>query len=154
MHSAPTVSYPVGRSRLEGWVVVLTALGGLLVVLLWAFAANTAGWRQWLLVMTLLGTCSFAANAWWRSPQGTLSWDGKDWGWQSGQSSVSGILSVNLDLQFFMLVSLRTGSGARIWLWPEHRSDAMRWKDLRRAAFAYSGTVSSHIDDGRSQVKT
>ena len=154
MHSAPTVSYPVGRSRLEGWVVVLTALSGVLVVLLWALAADTAGWRQWLLLMTLLATCSVAASGWRRSPQGTLRWDGKDWAWHSGQSPVSGILSVHLDLQFFLLVSLRTGSGPRLWLWPEQRFDAMRWKDLRRAVFAYSGTASSHIDDSRSKVKT
>lgn len=152
MHSAPAVSYPVGRARVEGWVVALTAMSGVLVVLLWAVAANKVGWRQWLLLTTLLGTCSFAANSWWRSPQGTLRWDGKDWGWQSGQASVGGSLSVHLDLQFFLLVSLRTTSGARIWLWPEHRSDVTRWKDLRRAAFAYSGAVSSHINDGRSQV--
>jgi toxin CptA len=158
MHSAPAVSYPVGRSRFSGWLVALTALGGVIVGLLWGAAADSVGWRQWLFAMTLLVSCSLAGDAWWRTPLGRLRWDGQAWGWQTVNVRTSGVLSVHLDFQFVLLVSLRTGPGARIWLWPERRAESALWDALRRAIFSRSGGASpvpdANAQDEYAQVKS
>lgn len=140
MHSAPAVSFPVGRSRFQGWLVVLTGSGGVLASLLWLAAADTMGWRLWLMAMTLSGSCALAWQAWRRSPSGRLSWDGQVWRWRTASASVSGRLTVHLDLQSCLVSSLRTDLGARIWLWPERRSEAALWQAFRQAVFSSGGT--------------
>ena len=137
MHSAPAVSFPVGRSRFQGWLLGLTGLGATLAGLQWHLASNApAGWRQALFAMTLLGACVFAAHDWRRSPRGSLRWDGQAWSWTRNNKSSGGVLTVHLDLQFCLVVSLRPHRGARIWLWPERETEVALWNALRRAVFA------------------
>lgn len=136
MHSAPAVSYPVGRSRFQGWLVGLVGVTGTLTGLLWHDAADPAGWRQWLFALTLLGGCIVAADAWRRSPRGILRWDGQAWSWTTGDTSACGILKVHLDFQIFLVLSLRPDSSARIWLWPERGTEAALWSSLRRVVFS------------------
>lgn len=140
MHSAPTVSYPLGRSHFQGWLGGLTSVAGIAIGVLWYCQADLIGWRQLLFFLTLLLTSGFAAVAWRRSPEGCLRWDGTAWGWTAGSTAESGVLSVHLDLQFCLVLSLRTDTGARIWFWPERRVDLAHWNDLRRAVFVRSGT--------------
>jgi hypothetical protein len=139
MHSAPAVSYPVGRSRFQGWLVGLTCSGGVLAGLLWRYQTGLAGWRQWLFAMIMLGTSVAAARAWRRAPQGSLRWDGQAWSWTARDASVCGVLAVHLDLQFCMVLSLRTDTGARRWFWPERRAEVALWQALRRAVFSRGG---------------
>jgi len=156
MHSAPAVSYPVGRSRFQGWLLVLTGLVGLLVGLIWSRQSDLAGWRQGLYVATLLGTCVMAVQAWRRSPCGSLRWDGQAWSWTERDISVCAVLSVHLDLQFFLLLSLRTDTGSRIWLWPERRTMAVRWNALRRAVFSHRGAnqgLTANAEAALAQMK-
>jgi hypothetical protein len=141
MHSAPAVSYPVGRSRFQGWLVGVTGLTGMLAGLLWQLQAHLDGWRQGLFVLSLLGACSLAIAAWRRTPVGTLRWDGQAWHWSSGDTSAGCIVSVQLDLQSCLLLSMRSEAGARLWLWPERRADVIHWDDLRRALFSRGGVA-------------
>lgn len=143
MHGAPAVSYPVGRSRFQGWLVGLTGLGGTVAGLLWRHQADPAGWRQWLLALTLLCVCALAADAWRRSPRGSLRWDGQTWSWTAVDASVCGVLTVHLDLQFCLLLSLRLDTGARIWFWPERGAEVMAWNALRRAVFSRIARVQA-----------
>ncbi len=145
MHSAPAVSYPVGRSRFYGWLVVLTGLAGLLIGLLWRFQADLAGWRHWLFFMSLMGSFCIAAETWRRASTGTLRWDGATWSWTNANLSACGVLSIHIDVQFCLLLSLRIDRCARIWLWPERRADVTRWNALRRAVFSGNG-------EGRAQT--
>lgn len=155
MHSAPAVSYPVGRSRFQGWLIGLTGLGGVLLVLLWTNVADTVGWRQWLLGITVLGSCYLAGAVWWHSSSGSLRWDGQAWSWQMANASTSGMLTVHLDLQFVLLLSLRPSPDTRIWLWPERRSQAVRWNALRQAVFSRAPQHASTVPakDEWEQVK-
>lgn len=141
MHSAPAVSYPVGRSRFQGLLVGLIGMMGAVLGLLWRQQADLASWRQVLFFMTLLGACVLAFEAWRRSPLGTLRWDGQAWSWACGEPPVCGRVSVHLDLQFCMVLRLRTDSGRQIWLWPERRTALERWNPLRRAVFARAGVA-------------
>lgn len=157
MHSAPAVSYPVGRSRFQGWLLVLTGLAGMLVGLIWFRQSDLAGWRQGLYAATLLVTCVIAVQAWRRSPCGSLRWDGQAWSWTERDVSVCAEVTVHLDLQFFLLLRLRTDTGSRIWLWPERRAAVTRWNALRRAVFSHRGAgqlLTANAEAALAQMKS
>lgn len=138
MHSAPAVSYPVGRSRFQGWLVGLTGIGGTAIGLFWCYAVNPGGWRQWLYATTLLGFCVAAVAVWRRSPPGRLRWDGQAWNWSAMDASACGVLIVHLDFQSCLLLSFCPEKGPRLWLWPERGTDVLRWNALRCAVFSHS----------------
>jgi len=138
MHSAPAVSYPVGRSRFQGYLLGLSCLIGIISGWLWHYQSDPGGWRQWLFSLVLLGVCSVAVLVWRRSPQGRLSWDGQSWNWTCADLSVCGVLTVHLDLQFFLVLCLHLDSGAAIWLWPERGATEVRWNSLRQAVFSHA----------------
>lgn len=139
MHSAPAVRYPVGHSRFQACLIGLTASGGVVAGLLWYATASAADWRPWLLFMVLLGSCVAAARAWHRTLPGSLHWDGQAWDWTTADASSRGVLGAHLDFQFFLVLSLRPDTGARLWLWPERSADVARWNALRRAVFSRGG---------------
>ena len=141
MHSAPAVSYPVGRSRFQEGLVALGCLAGVLAGALWYFEASPGGWRPWLFAATLAGASLAALQSVRRCPRGILRWDGQAWSWTGDGGPACGILMVHLDLQFCLVLSLRPEVGRRRWLWPQRRSDAPRWRDLRRAVFTDTGRV-------------
>lgn len=136
MHSAPAVSYPVGRSRFQGGLIGCSGLLGGLIGVLWLYQTDGAGWRQGLFFLTLFGALAISIQGWRRSPLGNLRWDGQAWSWTCGEMSSSGKVALHLDLQFFLLLSLQTEAGVRLWLWPECADDVTRWNALRRAVFA------------------
>lgn len=148
MHNAPAVSYPVGRSRFHGVMVVAAGLLGCLALLFWLSAPAAPDWRQWLMAGALLAAVLGAGKAWHRSPRGILRWSGYVWEWASDGTTQVGHLVVHLDFQSWMIVSLRPDRGAARWLWPERRSDALNWDALRRAVFARSGARHHQDLDG------
>ena len=136
MHSAPAITYPVGRSRFHAALLAGIALVTLLVGLLWQNLGNPQSWRQGLYAVTAIGFGMLAFQGWRRTPDGNLHWDGQAWNWTAGTVVLGGKVGVHLDLQFCMVLSLRMGDGTRVWFWPERRSDPVRWNALRRAVFA------------------
>lgn len=145
MRSAPSVTYPVGRSWFMGTLLLLLALLSLILLLYWLSLPDSQGqadrmtgliWSVWL------AWCVWAAWSWWHLPQGRLEWRCHDdgtggWYWCPAKGGIgSRVLqtarpSVSADLQFAMLVRLPSR-----WLWLESRSDRARWAALRRALLA------------------
>ena len=144
MHSAPAVTFPVGRSRFQAGVLLsLLVLGGVAGGL-WQAQLGTWGWRQNLFLASLAVAALFAVDAWRRRPQGHLRWDGQLWYWDSAHAHrpawplVHGGLALHLDLQFFMLLRLCPEQGPALWLWLDRGPDIRRWRALRRAVFCTS----------------
>lgn len=157
MHSAPAVSYPVGRSRLYGGLLVLTSLTSLLAGLLWRYQAHPPAWQQGFFALILFVTGLAAFQDWRRSACGSLKWDGQGWSLLLPGATFDGSLSARLDLQRSLLLCLRSAGGRRHWMWLECRSDAPIWSALRRAVFA--GNSADCVDqagviDQRVQVKS
>jgi hypothetical protein len=150
MHSAPAVNYPVGRSRFQAWLVGVVSFTGMLTGLLWWEQAQSVGWRQGLFVMSLLLACIVSIQTWLHTPRGCLHWDGQSWRWTSGDTSICGYVTVHLDLQFCLLLSLHSDAGARIWIWPERHAGMSQWNTLRRAVF--SRTRLTWLTDGASDA--
>jgi toxin CptA len=139
MHSAPSVSYPVGRSRLLGRGLAALWLGGLV--------AMVVAWQRVSLedsqVAVAGAVWSLAGLMAWRSwramPQGELCWDGHGWA-GPGASSSPAAVRVHLDLHRHLLVHLQGNGAAGQWLWLSADARPARWNDLRRAVYSRAMT--------------
>jgi toxin CptA len=135
MHGAPSVSYPVGRSRFAAGLLLLLWLLGMAAVILWSVQVRMPGWQLAASVLLLLAVGLCAAWSWWRAPLGTLSWDGESWNWSAAGQEGTGSLQVGFDLQHWLLLRWADGKASR-WLWLERARYLERWEDLRRAVYS------------------
>lgn len=139
LHNAPSVIYPLGRSRFLGWLLLLAwGLVGALTAAWW-YVATAGDARPWLGWATWLGAGALMVRGWHGSPVGHLVWDGQHWAWESPVYQDGGNLAaphVVLDVQFAMLLRLDNPAGASWWLWAERLASPPRWLDLRRAVYA------------------
>jgi len=134
MHSAPSVTYPVGRSRFAGAILLgiwLLAAGA--AALWWARAPE--GWRLGALAAGLAASGGLAARSWLNAPRGTLGWDGEAWTWSRQLDDRANEVFVGLDLQAWLLLRWTAG-GTSHWLWLDRASRTDRWDDLRRAVYS------------------
>ena len=147
MHKAPTVDYPVGRSRFQARLLLVTLASVLGVHVLWFAHADGFGWRHGLGFSLTLATALVALHFWRQSPEGVLHWDGKSWWWESRGARTSGAVLPHLDLQNNLLLGFCAPSGLRYWLWLERGSAPSRWYALRRAVHA-PGQVDADAEPG------
>lgn len=135
MHDAPSVSYPVGRSRWAGALAAGLWLAGLAGTLLWSAQPQVAPWRLGLAWTAVVVAGLAALRTWWLAPRGVLAWDGSGWTWtRDGGQAVTGELQVAVDFQRLLLVHWRA-AGKRGWFWLE-RGGGGRWDELRRAVYS------------------
>jgi toxin CptA len=134
MHDAPSVSYPAGRSLFAARLLLGTWLLGCAVAMLW-YRESTQALRPGLMVAVLCATGLFAAWQWWRTPEGTLAWDGTGWNWSAHPADAGAGVDVALDLQQALLLRW-TGGGAARWIWLERAALPERWDDIRRAVYS------------------
>lgn len=141
MHAAPSVSYPVGRSRwLAGCLALLWVAGGAALAA-WCLQAPV-GWRQGLGGAVWAGCGAVALVAWLRSPAGTLAWDGARWTWAPGPDAFAGTPVLALDLQSRLLLRWAGEDGGRLWLWTERKAAPAYWDALRRAVYSRANTTA------------
>ena len=139
LHSAPSVLYPLGRSRFLGCWLLLTWLIAAGVNVWWFLATAAADWRPLLGCGALLVSAWVMTTGWRHSPVGLLQWDGQCWRWSSSVYRSGTALEppvVVLDVQFALLLRLDNLAGAVWWLWAEQSASPVRWLDLRRAVHA------------------
>ena len=135
MHAAPSVTYPVGRSRFAGRLLLGAWLAGLAACAFWWLVAQAPGWRLAVAAFAVAMAGLVACRLWWRSPAGELRWDGVEWLWCGAEREEASAPEVALDLQSHMLVRCQCGQASR-WLWLERSRGAHRWDDLRRAVYS------------------
>ena len=140
MHSAPSVTCPVGRSRFAGRLALLLWLLGAGLAAHACATAAQFGWRQALVVAVLVASGALAARVWATTPIGMLRWDGQNWLWigaDAAQQEVGlpGSVSVMLDLQQRVLVRW-SGEQRALWLWLERGGSAGHWHEVRCAIHA------------------
>jgi hypothetical protein len=136
MHSAPSVTYPVGQSRWGACLLVLVWLAGVAATLQWTLGHQVAPGRLAAAWFVLLAAGGVSAWKWWAAPRGLLSWDGAGWTLDAAVAPAApGDLRVGLDLQRLLLVQWR-GGGRTQWLWLERSGSPEHWDDLRRAVYS------------------
>ena len=136
MHSAPSVSYPVGRCRFAGGLMLAAWLAGALAIAAWVGALPASGARQAFGAATLLVAGLAAGASWRRQPSGLLAWDGAGWRWADGSGERAGRVAVALDLQSWLLLRWQGESSGGLWLWLERGREPQAWNALRRAVYS------------------
>jgi hypothetical protein len=135
MHSAPSVSYPVGRSRFALAFLAVAWLAGVAGLVAWRMQVAASPLQDLAAAAAILVPGVVALRGWLRSPEGTLSWDGEGWTWASGRAGESGSPDAVLDIQRVLLLRWKGGTITR-WLWLERAMQPARWDDLRRAVYS------------------
>ena len=137
MHSAPPVSYHVGRSALHGVILLLLWLCALVLMLAWYGVSGDLAWPLWLDVGVLAGTGAAAWWSWVKMPEGRVGWTGQSWTWSPVDGrSMEGRMQVRLDWQRGMLLRFEGATHASHWVWVERQSQPSRWLGLRRAVYS------------------
>ena len=98
MHNAPAVTYPVGRSSIQGLLGLMIWLLGVAAILAWAAASPSAG-RLAVASGLSVVVAVLAAIAWWRTPAGELQWNAQAWQLHLRGACTIGQPLVVLDLQ-------------------------------------------------------
>lgn len=135
MHSAPSVSYPVGRSRFALLVVVVAWIAGAAGIAAWRLQVAATPLQVAVAAAALLVPGAIALRAWARSPHGTLSWNGEGWTWSAGADGEPGSAQAVVDVQRVLLLRWHSGRTTR-WFWVERAMQPSRWDDLRRAVYS------------------
>ena len=135
MHSAPSVSYPVGRSRFALLLVVLAWLAGAAGIVAWRLQVPASLLHSLAVAGVAVAGGAIAWRGWARSPTGMLSWDGTAWTWSAPAGAEPGSVQAVLDIQRVMLLRWQAGRTTR-WLWLERAMQPPSWDDLRRAVYS------------------
>jgi toxin CptA len=144
MHNAPSVTYPVGRSLFAACLYAATWGSAALAIVTWTMQSQAVGLRHAGAAAALAFAAAWLALAWWRSPTGDMSWSGAAWQWVGdGAPAAAGHPVVRLDLQRWLLLEWRGGSGGVLWLWAERRRLPVHWQPLRRAVYSPARTEAS-----------
>jgi toxin CptA len=136
MHSAPAVTYPVGRSHFQAWLALAILLLAAALMALWLFQAGHAGWRLVLAACVWLFCTGMVLRSARHSCTGLLRWDGQNWQWESGSKVMTGAVVPHLDWQAGLLLEFRTPEHRVQWLWLMRGAEPLRWDALRRALWA------------------
>jgi toxin CptA len=135
MHNAPSVSYPVGRSRWAGGLQGAAFGLGVAGIAGWAYQAQPTPSRVVGALCLALLAGALALRAWLRAPAGVLSWNGESWSWRDAAGAQAGEPRCVVDLQRWLLLRWES-SGGVLWLWAERGRDPGHWDDLRRAVYS------------------
>jgi toxin CptA len=150
-HNAPSVVYPLGRSRFLNWLLLGLWLAGMLLVSFWIYVAQQVDWRTVFALVAVLaaGIAVYIGSK--SAPVGQLAWDGEVWRWET-LSCQAGIaeyeVSVVADFQHRLLLRLQNQAQAKLWIWVERQAAPERWLDLRRAVYSpHRSTATSSLHD-------
>jgi hypothetical protein len=164
---APSVDYPVGRFFWGAWMALAFSLISGLMLALNFWHAWIEGWRSALLLgvwSLLVFDAAFRLKQ--ITPKAWLCWNGHDWEVEdllaqpsqidlnaAPQNFISLIqntplppplqagysISVHLDFQKYVLVSLIKPHSIRRWFWVSKNSFPERWHGFRCAVYSPSG---------------
>jgi hypothetical protein len=148
MHSAPAVSYPVGRSSIQVLVFLAPGLLGGVVLAAWVMHGGQSASVHGVALLLWLLTSLPVFHALRQTASGMLRWDGQQWTWEAGNHRLAGRTLRRLDWQAVLLLEFRSADGATLWLWPERRTAPLRWDDLRRALQAAPAADPALAGDG------
>jgi hypothetical protein len=137
MQSAPSVSYPVGRSRIAGRLLLVLWIGGACCAGIAALRFDGFDSRMGLLLIGVLGAGGAAwASTLRRAPASMLHFDGLGWSMPGEAGMHAARASVALDAQSSLLVRLAPAQGAGRWVWLDRDAMPERWQALRRAVYS------------------
>ncbi|AMM25539.1 hypothetical protein [Variovorax sp. PAMC 28711] len=136
MHSAPSVTYPVGRSRYATRLLALIWAAGACCAGAACYSLDHVGWRGLLLVASTVLAGAAALGSLIKAPVANLAFDGQRWSLSGEPSQQIADAIVVLDFQVLLLVRLDVPRASARWLWLERRAQPAIWHDVRRALYS------------------
>mgnify|MGYP003578112851 CR=1 FL=1 len=149
MRSAPSVSYPVGRSRFGALLLGLGWAAGLVSLLVWWWLGPPAGWRHAGVALLWLACGVLAWRAHRCTREGQLHWDGAEWCFSEGAVGRPVVMEALVDLQSVLLLRLAEpdGSSCAGWYWVGQDANERSWRALRRAVY-FRAPEQAHLPPG------
>jgi toxin CptA len=143
MHSAPSVSYPMGQPRVVRRGLWGVWCCGAACAMAATAARDAVGWSALVLFFSVLLAFVVLRRSLRRASAdaGLLHFDGQGWSLVGDFPSCEGKVEVCLDFQSSMLLSLREPGHPRRWLWSARADLPARWNDLRRAVYSRAATA-------------
>ena len=147
MHNAPSVDFPVGRSRFEALAAGCLVALGAVVTAAWAAQSPAGSLGPVVAAVLWLVATALAVRAWHKTPPGTLAWRNGRWQWLARDQTpvtreagdppaMPAHVVVTLDLQRHLLLRLHAPPTPVRWLWLSREMAPARWDDLRRAVYS------------------
>lgn len=143
MHSAPAVSYPVGRSSVRTICLLLPWFSAGLVCAAWILPSDQFSAAHGLALILWLCAAGLVYAELRRQAEGLLGWDGQSWSWEAQGRRHVGTLRARLDWQRGLLLEFHPWDGRGFWIWPERRMAPLIWDGLRRAVYAPAVATST-----------
>ena len=153
IHNAPSVTYPLGQSRVHTWLLLGLLLAGLLTAMMWLRATWRLDLRITGMFLALIWAGCTAYVGCKRTPVGHLVWDGQIWCWESPgyqTGMAEQTVTVVADLQHFLLLRTENRAGATAWMWAEKIHLPERWLDFRRAVYSPHKAASRRVSSSAS----
>ena len=156
---APSVQYPLRRSRVLGALLLALLFTGAGVVAAWmSSGARDAVVSAAVALGLWLSAAAGAAHFWRSQPRGVLQFNGQTWTLGQTAKSFSGPLALStppevlLDLQAHLWVRVVPMGHASQWLWLQRSSQPERWMDLRRAVYSRARSGVNNADETARQA--
>lgn len=136
MHRAPAVSFLAARSRWHLRCIVVLAASSVLALVGFGLGQPQSQWQVLAVTCVMPASALVALIAWRRSPVGGLRWDGQHWRWSGWGDAAACRLTLRMDWQNGVLVSLICEGERSVCLWLDAPADPAHWNALRRAIFS------------------
>lgn len=153
MHSAPSVSYPVGRSRSADRPLSIIWTCGACCAAAACYRFDGPDGRMGLLARSAVGA---GAAAWRRAPRhaasAELGFDGRHRSLAFPVGLRVARVKAALDFQSSLLVCLTDARRARRRVRPDRSALPERWQDLPRAVYSRPSLASPVADSRRPSV--
>ena len=147
MHRAPAVSLSTARSRWHLRFIVALFVSEVVTLVAYSLAQPQSEVQFVAVACTVLLFPLVALIGWYQSVPGYLRWNGQHWRWSGfGDQALCG-LSLRLDWQRGVLVSLRCKGQRSVWLWLDACEDTYQWNAFRRALVSSQVAPLDGVDD-------
>ncbi|RZL88594.1 MAG: hypothetical protein EOP82_22265 [Variovorax sp.] len=153
MHGAPSVSYPVGRSRNADRLLWGVWAIGACCAAAGSYHLDSAGWRAGLLVLSVIAAAVAISRGalLHRATSSELRFDGQYWAFAGAPALRTARAAVALDFQSLLLVCLTEPRRRRCWVWVDRRAMPERWQDFRRAVYSRPPSADQAPEPGRAR---
>jgi toxin CptA len=152
MHNAPSVTYPVGRSRLVARLLLVFWAAGACCACVASYQFNSMSWRQAILAVSVLAAAWGALHVFRQTTEERLVFDGQHWSLSGAGLLRAAQATVVFDFQALMLVRLDEPGRRTQWLWPARSNQPDWWQDLRRAVYSRAAPAGNPADHPEAAI--
>lgn len=146
MHRPAPAQWLVTRSRWLARVLLVLWLLGWVAMLTFFHTQRVSLESVLVWILTMMLVCGLLWQLWGGRPTGLLRWDGSAWYWPGLEGEAPCTVTLRMDLQRLLIVSVHRSGLPTVWLWLETFPGTTGWLSLRRAMVRTA--VSAPADGG------